>query len=152
MITIEQVQELYDLLLGEKLPAGCIVPESGLPNLSCSVADTIIWYLQAVLHVIPENFEQCGECDAIYDTNCSGYCEKVIAAEEGNQMVFTTMARPLCEECVLPPRHCEGCMRYCDADVPLDNDDRCPFCVTGKGENERVLASELPWRKVKVKT
>ncbi len=146
MITIEQVQELYDMLTGEKQPEGCVIPESEMPNLSAIAAFTVIWYLQTGPRIIPDHFEQCKECDAIYDTNCSGYCEKVIAAEEGSQMVFTTTARPLCEECVLPPRHCEGCMRYCDADVPLDNDDRCPFCVTGKGENERVLASELPRR------
>ncbi len=145
-VTLEQTQEIYDMLIGEKLPEGCIVPESGLPNLSCSVADTIIWYLQAVLHVIPENFEQCEECVTFYDSDGTCRFEEVTAAYEGGQRVFLIVPRSLCEGCGPMPAQCRECLRHCDDDVPLDDDGKCPFCVTGKGENERVLASELPWR------
>lgn len=31
-----------------------------------------IWYLQEHFPVFPDNFERCGECGRLYDTDCEG--------------------------------------------------------------------------------
>jgi len=68
-ITQEQVEQFYEFLQGE-------VPEKldmkRPPHLSGPMAFRIIYYLQEVMHVIPDRYERCITCGYIYDTQSEG--------------------------------------------------------------------------------
>lgn len=68
-ITQEQVEQFYRFLQGE-------VPEclqmKRPPHLSGQMAFRIIYYLQEVMHIIPDNYERCSTCGCIYDSEEEG--------------------------------------------------------------------------------
>ena len=70
MITIEQINELMDMLTGEKLPAGMVMP--GQPCLSSREAFSVIWFLQEHIPVLPDRYEQCCVCLTIFDRDHGG--------------------------------------------------------------------------------
>ena len=142
-VTLEQVKELYDMLKGEKLPEGYYMLK--LPDLSARDAFAVIWFIQERLRIIPDKYEKCEACDEIYDDEADGCVEMIVAEEYNDEQSFLMVSRKLCDPCQHNAWHgfCEECRRPCTNDVPVDDDDNCPFCVTGKSEGERVLASEL---------
>lgn len=62
---------LYDYLRGVKLPDGV---HCKMPKLSANKAFGVIWFLQEIMHCLPDNIEQCKVCKELFDTDSSGYC------------------------------------------------------------------------------
>jgi len=84
-VTIDQVQELYEFLQGKRkqtvTSGGGKITWDAMPMLSKQVAFNIIYYLQEVLQIIPDNYEQChiSDCGELFDSDNSGcsamYCD-----------------------------------------------------------------------------
>lgn len=81
-ISIEEVNDLYDFLQGE-VPE-CLIMKRP-PHLSEQMAFRIIYYLQEVMHILPDNYERCVTCGRLYDSFNEGssykgmhcdYCRK----------------------------------------------------------------------------
>jgi hypothetical protein len=68
---LEKIEELADFLQG-KIPDGISVSEP--PNCTDKQAEQIIWYLQSVLFVLPDNIERCDVCGSYYDADDGGDC------------------------------------------------------------------------------
>ncbi len=64
-ITLEQVEQLMDMLTGDALPDGVIMPEQ--PQLKRRQAFSVVWYLQEVLRVLPDHFSMCAYCGRVFD-------------------------------------------------------------------------------------
>lgn len=73
-VTLEQVDDLYEFLMGRP-PArlGLRLGRGHAPKLRPHAAFAVIWYLQEVLHVLPDHYEACHRCGNLFDTNCSGH-------------------------------------------------------------------------------
>ena len=79
---IEIVDDFYEFLQG-KLP-DCLTMKRH-PHLSEQMAFSIIYYLQEVMHIIPDKYERCVTCGRLYDSENEGssykgmhcdYCRK----------------------------------------------------------------------------
>jgi hypothetical protein len=70
-ITLEQVEELFRFLQGEKIE-GVIITSEVMPKLTSDQAWSVIWLLQEHLGALPDNYERCDECGEIYDAYCTG--------------------------------------------------------------------------------
>lgn len=70
-ITLEQVDELMEMLTGGDLPEGMSIREQ--PRLNRKEAFSVIWFLQEQTRVLPDNIEMCGVCEELYDTEYGGY-------------------------------------------------------------------------------
>lgn len=66
----DKVDELYKFLKGEKLPEGT---QCKMPKLSASMAFNVIWFLQELSHVLPDNIEQCRACKVLFDADSEGF-------------------------------------------------------------------------------
>jgi hypothetical protein len=72
----EKIEELYRFLRGEKIE--CVVHKFK-PKLSRSNAEFIIWFLQEVTGIIPQQFEFCGKCDGeVYDSHRGGHYSEIL--------------------------------------------------------------------------
>ncbi len=142
-VTLEQVEELYDMLKGEKLPEEYYMLK--LPKLSADVAFSVIWFIQERLQIIPDKYEKCEACDEIYDSEEAYHGNTIVAEEYNDEQSFVAVLRNLCEPCQQKTQdgRCEECCLPYTDDVPLDDDGKCPFCLTGRGKGEKVLSSEL---------
>jgi hypothetical protein len=69
----EKFEELYRFLRDGKLPEGMQMPKSHIPKMSGKKAFTIIWYLQEHLGVLPDNVEQCQDCQDLFDSDKEGF-------------------------------------------------------------------------------
>ena len=65
----DRINILYEYLIGNGLPDGV---HCSMPKLRPTMAFNIIWLLQEVLHVLPDNIEQCQTCKELYDTDSEG--------------------------------------------------------------------------------
>lgn len=95
-ITLEQVEELKAFLMG--IPAehlDLLIAKGSQPRLRPHAANTVIWYLQEILHVLPANYEVCQECGELYDEDTSGhlgprgdgcYCDNCSGEEENENV------------------------------------------------------------------
>lgn len=73
-ITLEQVEDFYEFLMGRPPEhLGLRLARGDAPKLRPRAAFTVIWYLQEVLHVLPENFEACPACGHLFDAHRSGH-------------------------------------------------------------------------------
>lgn len=70
-ITIEQVQEFMDFLTGDETPEGFTFQAP--PSLSPQGAFSVVYYLQERLSVLPDSFEMCRTCKALFDTDHDGF-------------------------------------------------------------------------------
>lgn len=68
---LEWINELYEFLQGGEVP-GISIGRGYKPKMSDKKANTIIWYLQEHLRILPDNIERCDNCGELYDSNCSG--------------------------------------------------------------------------------
>ena len=64
-ITKKDIETLHEFLQG-KNPDGVFVKYP--PRLSRSKAFSVIWFLQEVTGVLPDQYEMCDECNEIYDS------------------------------------------------------------------------------------
>lgn len=73
-VPIEQVDDFYEFLMGRP-PAhlDLQIGRGHQPKLTWKQAFSVIWYLQEVLHVLPENYEACPACGNLFDADCSGH-------------------------------------------------------------------------------
>lgn len=74
---LEVVQELHAFLQG-RLPASVSMTKP--PKLSAKKAFEVIWFLQEVSGLVSSNFELCGYCGYIYDSDSEGH-----SSEENGQ-------------------------------------------------------------------
>jgi len=65
----DKLEILYNYLTGERLPDGVY---RKTPKLSLNKAFDVIWFLQEVLHCLPDNIEQCKGCKCLFDTDSEG--------------------------------------------------------------------------------
>lgn len=68
---LEWINEFYSFLQGE-MPEGTTISNGHKPKMSSKKANTIIWYLQEHLRILPDNIEKCSSCDELYDSNSGG--------------------------------------------------------------------------------
>jgi hypothetical protein len=68
----EKLNELFDFLTGAELPKGV---DCKIPHLSKEKAMDIIWFLQEITGIIPENFDRCDICGYIRNTDGMFYSE-----------------------------------------------------------------------------
>ena len=68
-ITLEQVDALYRFLQGE-VPDCLHLPHH--PRLSPQMAFRVIYYLQEVMHLLPDRYERCITCGGLYDSENEG--------------------------------------------------------------------------------
>lgn len=66
----DKMQVFFEYLQGIKLPDGT---HCKMPKLSAKKAFSVIWFLQEVMHVLPDNIEQCKDCLGLFDTDREGY-------------------------------------------------------------------------------
>ena len=69
-IDTSAIQDLYDMLTGRRLPDGITLDEQ--PQLTPTAAFSVIYYLQEVLRIIPDDFAMCAYCEIIFDTRYGG--------------------------------------------------------------------------------
>ncbi|KKN08142.1 hypothetical protein LCGC14_1059540 [marine sediment metagenome] len=67
---LDKINILYEYLKGEGMPTGvsCL-----MPKLKPKKAFSVIWFLQEILHCLPDNIEQCDDCKDLYDTDSEGH-------------------------------------------------------------------------------
>ena len=65
-VSLETIQALYDLLVRGDLPEG--VEMESLPTFTPRQAFALIWYLQEIAEVLPDNVEQCHRCEELFDS------------------------------------------------------------------------------------
>ena len=66
----DKIDILYSFLKGEELPEGVYCK---MPKLSKDKAFSVIWFLQEIMHCLPDSIEQCGECKELFDSDSEGY-------------------------------------------------------------------------------
>lgn len=64
----DRIDVFYKYLRGVGLPDGVTC---STPKLKPDMAFSVIWFLQEILHVLPDNIEQCDGCKELFD-RCSG--------------------------------------------------------------------------------
>ena len=65
----DKIDILYKYLMGIELPEGV---RCKMPKLSADKAFTVIWFLQEIMHCLPDNIEQCDGCKQLFDTDSEG--------------------------------------------------------------------------------
>ncbi len=65
----DKINILYEYLKGEKLPDGVYCK---MPKLTASKAFSVIWFLQEIMHCLPDNIEQCRRCKSLFDADSEG--------------------------------------------------------------------------------
>lgn len=73
-ITLDDIVDLQSFLMGHPAKRhGLQMSATCQPKLTQLKANTVIWYLQEVLRVIPDKYEMCDECGEVYDKDGSGH-------------------------------------------------------------------------------
>ena len=70
-LTLDQTKELFDFLQGNFCPKGYVLTHK--PKLGPQKAFTVIYVLQEYFHIIPDHYEMCQSCHALFDRECEGY-------------------------------------------------------------------------------
>ena len=70
-VTLERVQEFFDLLTQGKPPKGVEIPR--WRNLSRRQAFSVIWFLQERMNLLPDRFEWCKKCGGLFDASEGGH-------------------------------------------------------------------------------
>lgn len=71
IVTIEQIDELLEMLTGKELPEGMVMCSQ--PQLSRKQAFSVVWFLQEHLLILPDHFEMCNVCEGLFDTRHDGF-------------------------------------------------------------------------------
>lgn len=71
-LTLEETEEFYKYLQGERMPETVLISLKRSPNLTPKKAFQVIWFLQEHVRLIPDTYEQCYNCKGLFDTNESG--------------------------------------------------------------------------------
>lgn len=68
---LEWMDEFYKFLQG-KVPEKISIGRGHQPKLSDKKANTIIWYLQEHMRILPDNIEKCDTCKELFDAHSEG--------------------------------------------------------------------------------
>jgi hypothetical protein len=68
----DRINEFGRFLTKGETPEG--VEVGRMPKISRQAANSIIWFLQEVTGVFPDNFEQCRECGEWFNYDNEGVC------------------------------------------------------------------------------
>jgi hypothetical protein len=71
-VTLEQVEELYEFLMGNP-PKEVFLTRLTQPKLTARKAFSVILFLQERLHLLPDKFEQCPRCLNLFNADCEGH-------------------------------------------------------------------------------
>lgn len=103
-ITIEQVQEFYEFLQGNRKEtldddgkSKIIWKDEDIPKLSQEQAFAIIYYLQEALYILPGYYEKCKNCGDLFDSNNNG-CRGSYCDDCGCQHDYNSFENG-CEDC-----------------------------------------------------
>jgi len=90
----ERLNELLEYLTVGKLPEGVHCKS---PKMSLKKAESVIWFLQEVTKIIPDEYEICAECGEVHNS--------------GDGKHFETNGKFYCGDCFdyAPVVHCEVC-------------------------------------------
>lgn len=66
----QDMNNLYEFLQGKYCPGG--LTQKAQPHLTADEAFSVIYYLQEIMEVLPDEYEACRECGCLYDTSCGG--------------------------------------------------------------------------------
>jgi hypothetical protein len=80
-LEVDDIETIMEMLTGERLPDGVTMTHP--PKLDRETAFGIVWFLQEITSVIPDNFEMCANCGAIYDTRHGGATTSAFEYEGG---------------------------------------------------------------------
>ena len=100
---------LYDLmamLTGGELPEGVTMPDQ--PKLEQTQAFSVVWYLQEILQILPDNFEMCAVCNTVFDYNNGGTYVDDDLYEETSWYADCGFSRETVAEC--------AGMHFCDSE------------------------------------
>lgn len=88
-IPLEDVKALFTFLQG-KVP-DCLILEHP-PRLSPEEAFSVIYYLQEIMHLLPDTYERCKVCGILFDSDYDGgsdetgcYCDYHLPPDEAEQ-------------------------------------------------------------------
>ena len=96
---IELIDEFYSFLQGI-CPDSITLKRGDQPKLTSKKAFTIIWYLQEHFPLLPDNIEQCWNCDSLFDTDRGG-------------LYWESKGRHYCDGCEhLVPENYDNCKRF----------------------------------------
>ena len=89
-----KLEELLDYLIKGELPKGVGCKS---PKISSKMAKEVLWFLQEVTKIIPDNFDICDGCGCLY--------------KEGWLKYFETNGKHYCDSCLdyAPVVYCEEC-------------------------------------------
>jgi len=94
----DKIDILYKYLKGEEVPEGVHCKK---PTLSPDLAFAVIYFLQEIMHVLPDTIEQCDGCKELFDTDSSGW---IIDADYIDVDTGETLAEKYwghwCDDCV----------------------------------------------------
>jgi len=90
----EKLNELLEYLTTGNLPEGVHCKS---PKMSPKMAKSVIWFLQEVTKIIPDEYEICEDCGEIHNSDYGRY--------------FETNGKFYCGDCLeyAPVVHCEEC-------------------------------------------
>lgn len=107
--TLDDVQELFEMLTGGSLPDGMHLREQ--PKLSAKAAYGVIYFLQEHLRLLPDTIELCAECEQVYesddgwsvsedgwDDHAETYTVKGVTPELMKEYEGTFLCSPHCED------------------------------------------------------
>lgn len=66
----DAIDVLYKYLKGEELPEGV---KCQMPKLDDITAFSVVWFLQEIMHCLPDSIEQCDGCKELFDANSEGH-------------------------------------------------------------------------------
>jgi len=73
-IKLQEVEAFQQFLCGEPEPhLELRIAPTVQPRLSQDQANSVIWYLQEVMHVLSDRWEYCEACGELYDCHRSGW-------------------------------------------------------------------------------
>lgn len=97
-LDIDWIEDFFEFLKGED-NGGIVSPRGHLPKMSHKKAFSIIYYLQEILSVFPENIEKCSNCNSLFDTNHGG-------------LYWESKGKHYCGNCeYLVPDNYDNCMK-----------------------------------------
>lgn len=68
---LKWIEEFYKFLQGE-IPEEISIGRGHQPKLTDKKANTIIWYLQEHLRILPAHIERCDTCGSLFDSWSEG--------------------------------------------------------------------------------
>jgi hypothetical protein len=106
----EKIEEFYNFLRGEKINN---LVHKFRPKLSRRNAEFIIWFLQEVTGIIPQQFEFCAECEnEVYDRAREGHWSDILGKGFCSHHAYECGILAFCDDCGDEVSEKQYSMRY----------------------------------------